>query len=56
MELSDPYVNLDEIKKEVNYALTLFREHNFTILDVTSRSIEEAATAIMEIIGKKGRS
>jgi regulator of PEP synthase PpsR (kinase-PPPase family) len=56
MELSDPYVNLDEIKKEVNYALTLFREHNFTILDVTSRSIEEAATAIMELIGKKGRS
>jgi hypothetical protein len=56
MELSDPYVSLDEIKKEVNYALTLFRQYNFTILDVTSRSIEEAATAIMEIFGKRAKS
>lgn len=53
MSLEDPYINLQEIKKEVNYALSLFREHNYTILDVTSRSIEEAATAIMEIIGKR---
>ncbi|HOK23601.1 MAG TPA: pyruvate, water dikinase regulatory protein [Candidatus Hydrothermia bacterium] len=53
MELQDPYVDLQEIKKEVNYALMLFKQHNFTILDVTSRSIEESATTIMEILGRR---
>ncbi|MEO0244438.1 MAG: pyruvate, water dikinase regulatory protein [candidate division WOR-3 bacterium] len=56
MSNDDPYISLDEIKKEVNYALSLFRQNNYTILDVSSRSIEESATAIMEIIGKKLKS
>ncbi len=53
MEHNDPYIDIEEIKKEVNYALSLYRELDIVVIDVTSRSIEEAATTIMEILGKR---
>ena len=53
MSPDDPYIDLKSIQKEVNYALTIFKEKGWKILDVTSKSIEEAATIIMELLGKR---
>ena len=48
---NDPYIDINALMNEVSYALRLFKEKGWHVLDVTSRSIEEAATAIMEIVG-----
>lgn len=53
MSPDDPYINFKIIHREVNYALSIFRERGWKILDVTSKSIEEAATIIMELLGKR---
>jgi hypothetical protein len=47
------YVDFKIIKSEVYKAERIFREKGWKIVDVTSKSIEECATIIMELIGKK---
>ncbi len=47
------YVDFKVIKSEVYKAERIFREQGWKIVDVTSKSIEECATIIMELIGKK---
>ena len=53
MPLSDPYIEMNMLMNEVSYALHLFNERGWHIVDVTSKSIEEAATTIMELVGKR---
>jgi len=47
------YVDLQEIKKELAYSHTIFQRRRWKVIDVTSKSIEELATEIMELVGRK---
>ncbi len=49
-ELSS-YVDLEEIRKELDYSHSIFRQNRWQVIDVTSKSIEESATEIMELLG-----
>ena len=41
------YIDIDHIKKELKECMQIYNKHNWKIVDVTSKSIEEAATEIM---------
>lgn len=41
------YIDIDRIKKELKECMQIYNKHNWKIVDVTSKSIEEAATEIM---------
>ncbi|HLI10183.1 MAG TPA: pyruvate, water dikinase regulatory protein [Alphaproteobacteria bacterium] len=43
------YTDLDTVKRELASARRLFTEHGWHVLDVTRRSIEETAAAIMQL-------
>lgn len=47
-----PYTDLDAIKLESHEALKFYKQHNFHILDVTKRSVEETAALILQIYDK----
>ena len=49
----DNYTNLDNIKAEINYALTLFRQNKIPIIDVSRKAVEEVAAEIMNIYATK---
>ena len=44
------YTNLQSIKKEVSDSKLLFKKHNWPIIDVTRKSVEETAASIIKII------
>jgi len=44
------YVDPDRIKCEINDAFRLYRQHNYTVVNVTNKSIEETATEVMRIL------
>ncbi len=44
------YVDLDRIESEVAYARRLFADHDIPVIDVTRRSIEETAAAIINLV------
>jgi len=50
MPQDSDYVDLHEIRREIEYSLDLFRKIGIKVIDVTSKSIEESATLIMETI------
>ncbi|MSP83642.1 MAG: kinase/pyrophosphorylase [Alphaproteobacteria bacterium] len=43
------YVDLDQVRAEVAAARRLFAEHRWPVIDVTRRSIEETAAAILQL-------
>jgi [pyruvate, water dikinase]-phosphate phosphotransferase / [pyruvate, water dikinase] kinase len=43
------YVDVEAVKREVAQARRLFTEHNWPVIDVTRRSIEETAAAILTL-------
>ncbi len=43
------YTNFERVKEEVSNARRLFTRHNWPVIDVTRRSIEETAAAIMHL-------
>jgi len=47
-ELTD-YADLDKIAEEVASARKLFNKHKWPIIDVTRRSVEETAAAIINL-------
>jgi [pyruvate, water dikinase]-phosphate phosphotransferase / [pyruvate, water dikinase] kinase len=49
------YVDLDAVKAEVEQARRLFSEHNWPVIDVTRRSIEETAAAILQLYVERRR-
>ncbi len=51
----DNYVDIDKIKEEIKYSMKIFNEAGWIVIDVTSKSIEESATLIMELMGERGR-
>lgn len=49
------YTDLTRIKEEVTEALKLFQKNGWPVLDVTRRSIEETAAAVMQLVQKRDR-
>lgn len=46
---STDYINLERIKAEVSFARRLFSQHGWPVIDVTRRSIEETAAAVINL-------
>jgi len=44
------YVDIERIEAEVAYARRLFADHDIPVIDVTRRSIEETAAAIINLV------
>lgn len=47
------YTDLDTVRQEVSDSRKLFSRHGWPVLDVSRRSIEETAAAIMQMIAEK---
>ena len=47
-EISD-YVDIDKIKKEIEYSKKLFKKKQWPIIDVTRKSVEETAASVIKI-------
>jgi len=43
------YININEIKKELENSKKIFRSNNWPIIDVTRKSVEETAASIIKI-------
>ena len=53
--LADPapgYADLERVQEEVTEARLLFERHGLPVIDVTRRSIEETAAAILALLGR----
>ena len=49
------YADVENIKKEVNESLSLFKKNNWPIIDVTRKSVEETAASIIKIYEIKNK-
>ncbi len=47
------YTDMDRVVEEVRYARRLFAQNNWPVIDVTRRSIEESAAAIMNLLSNR---
>lgn len=47
-----PYASLEQIRAELAYMEDLCRKHHWQRIDVTAKSVEEAASEIIEILGE----
>ena len=52
---SSDYVDIDKIKKEVEYSKKLFKKKQWPIIDVTRKSVEETAASIIKIYEIKNK-
>lgn len=52
-ERETSYADLDAVKDEILYARRMFNEHGWPIIDVTRRSIEETAAAILNLLAQR---
>lgn len=44
------YIDLEKVQEELHWARRLCRRHNWPVIDVTRRSIEESSASILELI------
>jgi regulator of PEP synthase PpsR (kinase-PPPase family) len=52
---SQGYADLDSVRREITYAYDLMgRRPDWPIVDMTAKSIEEAATEVVSLIGRRG--
>jgi regulator of PEP synthase PpsR (kinase-PPPase family) len=47
------YIDMDAIKEELTYARRLFSQRSWPVIDVTRRSIEETAAAILNLYNRR---
>ena len=50
------YIDPETVREEVAMARRLCTEHGWPIIDVTRRSIEESAAAIMQMMEKRAQA
>ena len=50
-----PYVEEDKVKSELQYARRMFADNGWPVIDVTRRSIEESAAAIIRLAQERKR-
>ena len=56
IKLSDDYVDLERVQAELIYARRLFAKHDWPVIDVTRRSVEETAAAVFQLFqGRRNR-
>jgi regulator of PEP synthase PpsR (kinase-PPPase family) len=48
------YIDLEKVRQEVTAARRIFTEHDWPVIDVTRRSIEEVAAAILQLHERRG--
>jgi hypothetical protein len=51
-QMRSEYTDLDKVKEEVTAARRLFTERNWPVIDVSRRSIEETAAAILRLLAR----
>jgi len=49
------YVDNDKVKAELQFARRMFGDNGWPVIDVTRRSIEEPAAAIIRLVQERGR-
>ena len=47
------YVDTDKVSREVQYARRMFADNGWPVIDVTRRSIEETAAAIINLFNER---
>ena len=47
------YTDLAAVREEVQYARRIFTQHHWPVIDVTRRSIEETAAAILKLLARR---
>ena len=47
------YADLDFVKEEISYAMSIFRRQNWRRVDMTSKPIEEATAEVVDLIGRR---
>ncbi|HMO67094.1 MAG TPA: kinase/pyrophosphorylase, partial [Novosphingobium sp.] len=47
------YVDSDRVNKEVQYARRMFADNGWPVIDVTRRSIEETAAAVINLLNER---
>ncbi|MGY9106342.1 MAG: kinase/pyrophosphorylase, partial [Alphaproteobacteria bacterium] len=50
------YVKLETVRKEVASARRVFNENKWPVIDVTRRSIEETAAAVMQLLEQRPKN
>ncbi|MEM6828772.1 MAG: kinase/pyrophosphorylase, partial [Pseudomonadota bacterium] len=49
------YVDNDKVKEELHFARRMFADNGWPVIDVTRRSIEESAAAIIRLVQDRRR-
>ena len=52
----DTYIDKTSVAEEIAYSRKLCAKHNWPVIDVTRRSIEETAAAIMKLLAERRRA
>ena len=47
------YVDLDKVSKEINDARRLFTKHDWQVINVSRKSIEETAATIIQLYNRR---
>jgi regulator of PEP synthase PpsR (kinase-PPPase family) len=47
------YTDVEAVRREVAQARRLFADHHWPVIDVTRRSIEETAAAILKLLARR---
>ena len=47
------YVDTDKVESEVRYARRMFADNGWPVIDVTRRSIEETAAAVINLLNER---
>ena len=48
-----PYVDIERVTREVQYARRLFADNGWPVIDVSRRSIEETAAAVINLMNER---
>ena len=51
----DQYIDRKAVAEEIAFSRRLCAKHNWPIIDVTRRSIEETAAAVLELLAERRR-
>jgi hypothetical protein len=52
--LNGRYANLEQVRAEVRYSRSLFRKAAWPVIDMTSKSVEEAANEVLALVAPRG--
>jgi [pyruvate, water dikinase]-phosphate phosphotransferase / [pyruvate, water dikinase] kinase len=53
---SDAYIDKQSVADEINFSRKLCARHNWPLIDVSRRSIEETAAAVLQLLSEKRRA